>query len=86
MLQIFHGIYQTEGEITLGPIRLLVERLRTEVQQSQETLTCSEKPGFPIYICLPVVKLEIKFEHLKAEVAWSYWLNFFLKIGVAETK
>lgn len=30
---------------------------------------------------LPLVKLRIEFEHLTEEVAWSYWLNFVLKIG-----
>lgn len=27
-----------------------------------------------------------EFEHLMEEVAWSYWLNFFMKIGVAGMK
>ena len=61
--------------------KALVERLRIEVQQSWEILTCSEKPLFPIYIFLPLVKLKIKFECIMEEVARSYWLNFFLKIG-----
>lgn len=62
------------------------ERLRIEVQQSWETLTFSGKPLFPIYIFLPLAKFKIKFEHLMEEVAWSYWLKFFLKIGAVGTK
>lgn len=65
----------------------LVEELSTEVQQSWETLTRSKEPLFPIYIfLLSLVKLKIKFEYLIEEVAWSYWLNFFVKIGVAGIK
>lgn len=64
-----------------------VEKLSIEVQPSWETLTCSKEPLFPIYIfLLSLVKLKIKFEHLMEEVAWSYWLNFFMKIGVAGMK
>lgn len=64
-----------------------VEKLSIEVEPSWETLTCSKEPLFPIYIfLLSLVKLKIKFEHLMEEVAWSYWLYFFVKIGVAGMK
>lgn len=65
---------------------LMQERLGIVVQQSRKTLTSSGKPLFPIYIFLPLAKLRTKFEHLMEEVAWSYWLKFFLKIRVVVMK